>query len=63
MPEGKPAGVACVHLTADLLCAIFRGPGRPAVCAGLQASVEMCGSGRAEALAYLAWLEEATRPG
>lgn len=63
MPEGKPAGVACVHLTADLRCAIFLDPGRPAVCAGLQASFEMCGSGRAEALAYLAWLEEATRPG
>lgn len=62
MPEGKPAGVPCAQLTTDLRCAIFGHPERPACCAGLRPSDEMCGSRREEALAYLSWLEEATRP-
>ena len=63
MPDGKPSGVRCVHLTDDLRCAIFTDPRRPSCCAGLQPSEEMCGDNQAEALAYLAWLEEVTRPG
>lgn len=43
MPDGKPAGVRCVQLSADNCCAIFGDPRRPAVCASLRASVEMCG--------------------
>lgn len=43
MPDGKPAGVRCVQLTADNQCAIFGDPRRPAVCASLRATVEMCG--------------------
>lgn len=62
LPQGKPAGLPCAQLTADLRCAIFTDPRRPACCAGLQASEEMCGTDRGEALAYLRWLEEATRP-
>ena len=62
MALGKPAGVRCVQLTDDSRCAIFDHPKRPACCAGLQASLEMCGNTRAEALVYLDWLEEATRP-
>ena len=62
MPEGKPAGVRCVNLTEDLRCAIFNEPSRPACCGGLQPSLEMCGDAQAEAMAYLAWLETATRP-
>ncbi|TCJ12952.1 YkgJ family cysteine cluster protein [Parasulfuritortus cantonensis] len=62
MPDGKPAGVPCVQLTADLRCALFGRPERPAFCAGLQPSAEMCGTGRAQAMAWLAGLEEATRP-
>lgn len=61
MPEGKPAGVRCVQLTADLRCAIFGSPERPACCSGLQASVEMCGNDRVYALNWLQKLEEATR--
>lgn len=63
MPQGKPAGQPCIHLEADLGCALFGGPERPAFCAGLQASREMCGDSREEALAWLAWLEKATGPG
>jgi len=63
MPGGKPAGVACANLTEDLRCAIFTDARRPACCGGLQASSEMCGESRAEALAYLDWLERVTGPG
>jgi uncharacterized protein len=56
----KPAGVPCRHLTAELRCAIFGQPERPACCSGLQPSVEMCGESREEALAWLAALERAT---
>jgi uncharacterized protein len=62
MPGGKPAGVRCVQLTADNLCALFGDPRRPAVCASLRASVEMCGETREFALTYLAHLERATAP-
>ena len=57
---GKPAGVPCPHLAADLRCSIFGRAERPACCAGLQPSVEMCGETRDAALAWLADLETAT---
>ncbi|WP_408033217.1 YkgJ family cysteine cluster protein [Thermithiobacillus tepidarius] len=62
MPGGKPAGVRCTQLTEDFRCAIFGHPERPKCCSGLQPSMEMCGSHREAALAWMAWLEEATRP-
>jgi Fe-S-cluster containining protein len=62
MPQGKPAGVRCVQLTEDLRCAIFGQPERPRCCAGLRPSPDMCGDDREYALAWLNWLEEATRP-
>lgn len=58
----KPAGVPCRHLTADLRCAIFGRPERPACCGGLQASGEMCGDDREQALRWLTALEDLTRP-
>ena len=63
MPNGKPAGVRCVQLTEDLRCAIFGRPERPAFCAWLRPTEEMCGKSREEAVAYFNWLEQATRPG
>ena len=62
MPGGKPAGVRCVQLSAENLCLLYGKPERPAVCVNLKPSVQMCGSNRAEALAYLRALEEATKP-
>lgn len=62
MPQGKPAGVRCIHLEADERCAIFGNPQRPAFCGGLQASSEMCGTSREHALQWLSNLEQATRP-
>jgi hypothetical protein len=61
LPDGKPAGVRCPHLTADLRCAIYGDPARPRVCASFPARPDHCGASRAEALALLAALEVATR--
>lgn len=63
MPGGKPAGVPCIQLRPDLSCAIFGDPRRPAVCASLQPSAEMCGGSRAQAMRWLAALEQATAAG
>ncbi len=63
MPWGKPAGVPCVQLLPDLRCALFGKPERPAFCASLRPTAEMCGRDREEALAGLGALERATRPG
>ena len=65
MPNGKPAGVPCVHLDAQRRCKIFGQAGRPAVCAQLQASMEMCGpinDGGQHAMRYLQQLEVLTQP-
>jgi hypothetical protein len=68
MPDGKPAGVPCAQLDAERRCRIFGRPERPAVCAGLRPSPEMCGSTgsadarRAHALRWLARLDAATAP-
>jgi hypothetical protein len=62
MPGGKPAAVRCIHLTADLLCAIWGRPGRPAVCTAFPFKADHCGSTRGEALQLLAELERLTCP-
>ncbi|TDK18564.1 YkgJ family cysteine cluster protein [Luteimonas aestuarii] len=62
MPHGKPAGVPCVQLDDDLRCRLFGKPGRPAFCASLKPSPDMCGADRDEAVALLATLERATAP-
>jgi Fe-S-cluster containining protein len=62
MPHGKPAGLRCVQLTADLRCTVFDDPRRPAVCASLRPSQEMCGEHREQALEFLARLERCTAP-
>ena len=54
MPDGKPAGVPCVQLTADNRCLLFGLPERPEVCVRLRPSAEMCGETTEHALAYLA---------
>ena len=61
MPAGKPAGVRCVQLDEHEGCRLFGRPERPAVCASLQPSAEMCGASRAQAMAWLARLEWQTR--
>jgi hypothetical protein len=62
MPEGKPAGVPCVQLAADLRCTLFGDARRPAVCASLAPGAEMCRADAQAALSWLVELERATRP-
>jgi hypothetical protein len=62
MPFGKPAGVRCVQLDAENRCLIFKNPERPAVCAGLRPSEEMCGASSEKAMSFLTQLEIATTP-
>ncbi|QNA90630.1 YkgJ family cysteine cluster protein [Massilia sp. Dwa41.01b] len=62
MPDGKPAGIRCVQLGDDNRCRIFGQPERPAVCGGLQPSLEMCGDSREQAMQWLDALERATAP-
>lgn len=63
MPDGKPAGVPCIQLDEQQRCRIFGQPERPACCFGLQASREMCGEKRQDALIWLSTLETLTAPG
>lgn len=62
MPAGKPAGACCAQLTPDNRCAVFGCPERPAVCASLRPSPEMCGASAEQAMSFLTRLERATRP-
>jgi hypothetical protein len=50
-------------LTDENLCGLFGLPERPEVCTRLRPMAEMCGETRAQALAYLEWLERETAPG
>lgn len=61
LPQGKPAGLRCIQLTAANRCAIFGRSERPSCCSGLKPSAAMCGASRTEALAWLTRLEAATR--
>lgn len=58
MPDGKDAGVKCLHLTKDLKCAIFGDPSRPKVCDGFKADVLFCGNSAEEAQKTAKWLME-----
>jgi Fe-S-cluster containining protein len=62
LPQGKAAGARCPHLDDALRCSLFGQPERPSVCTGLQPSSQMCGSSATDALHYLTWLEQETRP-
>jgi hypothetical protein len=53
MPEGKPAGVRCIHLMDDYKCSVYNKPGKPKVCSDFNAEQEFCGSDREEAMAIL----------
>jgi hypothetical protein len=62
MPNGKSAGVRCVQLDDANRCKIFGLPERPAFCASLQASLEMCGDSSEYAVQWLSDLERLTQP-
>lgn len=62
MPQGKDAGVRCIHLTEENRCRIFYCAERPKVCDDLKASPEMCGQTFEQAYQYLSDLERLTKP-
>jgi hypothetical protein len=62
MPYGKKAGERCIQLSTDNQCKIFGSPARPAVCASLMPSHEMCGNDASQAIAWLTKLEQLTSP-
>jgi len=53
MPDGKPAGVKCIHLLDDFRCAIYNLPEKPKVCTDFIAEPEFCGKTREEAMFIL----------
>ncbi|MFH1213208.1 MAG: YkgJ family cysteine cluster protein [Candidatus Neomarinimicrobiota bacterium] len=60
LPDGKPAGMPCIHLTERNLCSIHGRADFPSVCRNLKPSVEMCGYSFDEAFIYLTELERQT---
>ena len=63
MPQGKPAGVACVNLDSDSGdCRIWGTPQYPVVCTRFTADLEHCGESREEAIKLLTDWEELTNP-
>jgi uncharacterized protein len=60
-PNGKPAGVPCIHLDDDFRCGIFDDPERPAVCSDFNATEDVCGTNREQALSLLIHMEQATQ--
>ena len=61
MPDGKPAGVRCIHLDQNNACELFGQSVRPQFCIDLKPEPRMCGNDRAQAMNYIADLEEKTR--
>lgn len=60
MPNGKPAGVACVNLDQDYTCRLFGKPERPKLCESFQAEQSVCGDTSEQALHLITLLELAT---
>ncbi len=63
MPDGKPAGLVCVHLMEDLRCSLFDDSRRPACCVAFAAEPTICGSTREQAQTNLRYLEILTLAG
>ncbi len=62
MPNGKPAGVSCVHLDSLMRCELFNDPRRSALCSAFAAEPSVCGTTREQALRAQAILELQTLP-
>jgi hypothetical protein len=60
MPDGKKAGMRCVHLSNENLCQLFGDPRRPQCCESFTAELDFCGESFEQALDILRLLEAAT---
>lgn len=58
MPEEKPAGIRCSHLSHELKCLMFGSLERPGVCSKLKPTEDLCGVNRKDALTKIEWLEK-----
>jgi uncharacterized protein len=58
MPNGKPAGVQCIHLTKELLCGIFDSSERPNVCIQFSFDPIICGENKEEAMQIMNDMEK-----
>ncbi len=58
MPNGKPAGTPCIHLTENYACALFNSDSRPKVCSKFTPEEVICGNSPQEARENLKQLEE-----
>lgn len=61
MPDGKPAGVRCIHLDERNLCGLFGQRERPLVCHQFEFSDWVCGQSREQAMTLLTELEIQTQ--
>lgn len=57
MPDGKPAMTKCIHLTSEMLCAIWGSPERPLVCHQSKADAIFCGENYQDAVKIFSNLE------
>ena len=62
MPQGKPAGVRCLHLDKRFACSLFGDPRRPSVCSGFKPEPMICGRDRGHALTLIQRLELSCEP-
>lgn len=60
MPDGKPAGERCLHLSDESLCGLFGRPERPVVCSQFKAATDVCGIDQTDAIRIITWWEQAT---
>ena len=63
IPNGKPAGVACLHLMVDARCELWGDVRRPQVCAQFKPEPIVCGNNRQDAMRLIALLEMAEKRG
>jgi len=62
MPNGKLAGIPCIHLDKQFRCLLFGKKERPEVCKNLKPEPSMCATSRDQALFILNDLEKNTQP-
>jgi len=60
MPNGKPAGVRCIHLNDQNRCELYNDKRRPRVCESFKANYDVCGDTYHQAIENLNWLEKQT---
>jgi uncharacterized protein len=58
LPDGKPAGIRCIHLLDNYKCAIYSSIEKPKVCDDFKAEPQFCGENSEEAMNILSSLSK-----